>query len=518
MKLGLLLLLGSSVLAHAELRLPSIFTDHMVLQRNQSNPVWGWDKPGSEVVVSFGSQEKKAVADEKGKWTVKLDPLPANATPAILRCKGTSSVEVSDVLVGEVWLCSGQSNMEWILKNCWDGDLESLATKNANLRLITVPNVGTQEMQDDFKGSWSVSAPESALNFSAVGYYYGSLLQKVLDVPVGLIANPWGGSAAEAWVRRSTLEADPRFKEIIDHWKKLETSYNPEEAKKKHEADLAAWKVKSDEARQQGRDVPPAPNPPSNPFTNQSRPGNNYAGCLHPIIGYGIRGVIWYQGESNTARASQYKDLMTLLIGEWRSDWKQGDFPFYFVQIADFLPEKPEPSESAWAELREAQTQTMKSVKNTGQAIAIDLGEGRDIHPRNKRDVAERLARWAFAKDYGFKDLVFNSPEYRSHEIANGEVTLSFDHTAGGLRCVDVDKLEGFAICGEDGKWVWADARWAPGAAPRRKIILKSTDVPNPVGIRYAWADNPRCNIISTEGLPLTPFRVEPPAKATVTK
>lgn len=506
-----ILLVATALAAQAELKLPAIIGDNMVLQQKQANPLWGWDTPGTEVTVTFGNQTKKGKADDKGKWTVTLDAVPANATPATISFKGTTSKEVNNVLVGEVWLCSGQSNMGWTVRNCWDYDLEALASKNTNIRLISVPNVGTQELQDDFKGNWSVAGPDSVPEFSAVGYFYGSLLQKVLDVPVGLIDNAWGGSSAEAWVKRSTLEADPRFKNVIDTWKKTEAEYDHEKVVAKYEKDRAEWKVKHDAAMKAGEDLPAPPRAPQNQLKGQQRPGNLYAGCLNPIIGYGIKGAIWYQGESNAGRAYQYNDLMTLMIGEWRKDWKQGDFPFYFVQLADYMAEKPEPGDSAWAELRASQTQTMNTVKNTGQAVIIDLGEANDIHPRNKRDVSERLARWALVKDYGISSIPHRSPEYKSHEIKDGKVTITIDHIGGGagLRTIDVNELRGFAICGEDRKWVWAEAKLAPGAPPKSKIIVSSPKVPNPVAVRYAWADNPVCNVFSQEGLPLTPFRTD---------
>ncbi|WAC20283.1 hypothetical protein OVA24_02670 [Luteolibacter sp. SL250] len=504
------LLLASALAAHAELKLPAIIGDNMVLQQKQANPIWGWDTPGTEVTVTFGNQTKKAKADDKGKWTVSLDALPANATPATMTFKGTTSAEVKNVLVGEVWLCSGQSNMGWTVRMCWDSDLEKLASKNGNLRLISVPNVGTQELQDDFKGNWSVAGPDSVPEFSAVGYFYGNLLQKILDVPVGLIDNAWGGSAAEAWVKRDVIDADPRFKAVMDNWKKIEATYNHDEAVAKYNEQKKAWEAKRDAAKAAGEDPPAAPRAPQNQLKGQGRPGNLYAGCLNPIIGYGIKGAIWYQGESNAGRAYQYNELMTLMISEWRKDWKQGDFPFYFVQLADYMAEKPEPGDSAWAELRESQTKTMNTLKNTGQAVIIDLGEANDIHPRNKRDVAERLARWALVKDYGIKDIPHRSPEYKGHEIKDGKVNVTIDHigSGAGLRTVDVNELKGFAICGEDKKWVWADAKFAPGAV-KTNIIVSSAKVPNPVAVRYAWADNPVCNIFSQEGLPLTPFRTD---------
>jgi sialate O-acetylesterase len=479
--------LAFTAFAHAELKLPAIIGDNMVLQQKQENPIWGWDTPGTEVTVTFGSQTKKAKADDKGKWTVKLDALPANATPATMSFKGTTSAEAKNVLVGEVWLCSGQSNMGFSVSSNWGADLEILASKNDQIRIISVPNVGTQELQDDFKGKWDVCGPETVGGFSAVGYFFGRQLQQTLQVPVGLIDNAWGGSAAEAWVKREVIDADPAYAE----------------QKKK-------WEEKRDAAKAAGEDPPTAPRAPQNKLKGQGRPGNLYAGCLHPLIGYGIKGAIWYQGESNAGRAYQYNDLMTLMITEWRKDWKQGDFPFYFVQLADFMAEKAEPGDSAWAELREAQTKTMNTLKNTGQAVIIDLGEANDIHPKRKIEVAGRLARWALVKDYGISSIPHRSPEFKGVEIKDNKAVVTFDHIGGGagLRTVDVNDLKGFAICGEDRKWVWADAKFVAGF-PKNSIEVTSAKVAKPVAVRYAWSDNPVCNIVSQEGLPLTPFRTD---------
>ncbi len=308
------LLLASALAAHAELKLPAIIGDNMVLQQKQANPIWGWDTPGTEVTVTFGSQTKTAKADDKGKWTVSLDALPANATPATLTFKGTTSAEVKNVLVGEVWLCSGQSNMGFNVASNWGSDLEILASKNDQIRLISVPNVGTQELQDDFKGKWDVCGPDTVGGFSAVGYFFGRQLQQTLGVPVGLIDNAWGGSAAEAWVKRDVIDADPRFKNVIDNWKKIEATYNHDEVVAKYAEQKKAWEAKRDAAKAAGEDPPVAPRAPQNQLKGQGRPGNLYAGCLNPIIGYGIKGAIWYQGESNAGRAYQYNDLMTLMI------------------------------------------------------------------------------------------------------------------------------------------------------------------------------------------------------------
>ena len=509
----LLLFLSSALVAHAELRLPAIIGDNMVLQQKQTNPIWGWDTPGTTVKVSFGSQTKSATADAKGKWTVKLDPVSANAEPAAMSIAGTTKRELKNILVGEVWLCSGQSNMGFNLGSVWDSDLDIATAKYPNIRLISVPQVGTQELQDDFKGQWEECSPTTAGAFTAVGYHYGRVLHEMLGVPVGLIDNAWGGSACEAWVRRDVLEQDARFKKMIAQWKQTESTFTDAAFEKQladHEMKLEAWTAARKTAIKEGKMFTGnAPRAPQNPLRGQKRPGNLYAGCLNPIIGYGIKGAIWYQGESNASQAHEYGYLFPLMITHWRSEWKQGDFPFYWVQLADFKPEMSEPGDSDWAELRESQTKTMSKIANGGQCVITDLGEANDIHPKNKRDVAERLARWALAKDYGMK-LPYRSPEYKDMKIAGGKALLTFDHAPYGLRTVDVDEAKGFAICGTDKKWVWAKASIIGGSKKgTNQIEVSSPLVATPVAVRYAWGDNPVCNVFSIEGLPLTPFRTD---------
>ncbi len=508
-----LLSFSLALTARAELKLPAIIGDNMVLQQKQANPVWGWDAPGTEVTVAFAGQTKTAKADSKGKWTVKLDAVPANAKPATITIRGSSMRELKNVLVGEVWVCSGQSNMGFTVSGSWDSDLEIAQAKYPQIRLISVPQVGTQEDQDDFKGHWEECSPANVGQFTAVGFYYGRLLHEMLGVPVGLIDNAWGGSACEAWVKRDVLEKDPRFASIIAKWKQTEATFTQEAFDKQmadHKAKVNALAQARKEAVKAGKPIPAnSPRAPQNPLTGQHRPGNLYAGCLHPIIGYGIRGAIWYQGESNASRAKEYGELFPFMIEHWRMEWQQGDFPFYWVQLADFKDVQAEPIDSEWAELRAAQTLTMRKLLKTGQCVITDLGEANDIHPKNKRDVAERLARWALVNDYGQK-LPYRSPELKDAKFDGGKALLTFDFAPGGLRTVDVDEAKGFAICGEDKKWVWAKASIIGGSKKGTNQIEVSADgVAKPVAVRYAWADNPVCNVYSAEGLPVTPFRTD---------
>ena len=506
-RLALLLsiVLLSSSAVRAELKLPKIFGSHMVLHRNQENPIWGWAEPGESISITLGKRTARVTTNKAGRWDWKIPAMKASGPHEIHISGKSGEVSLKDVLVGEVWVCSGQSNMAWPVSASDDNDLEALTANFPNIRLISVPQVGTQEPQSDFGGEgWQECTPETVVSFSAVGFYFGRQLHQTLGVPVGLIDNAWGGSACEAWVSRDRLKSEGKYDELLARWAETEANYDAEAEQKKYEAQLVNWQARVAQAKAEGKPVPRRPRPPRNPLVGQHRPANLYNGVLKPTIGYGIKGAIWYQGESNAGRAYQYRDLFPLMITQWRQEWKQGDFPFYFVQLADFRDEVSEPGESDWAELREAQTMTLSKLPNTGQAVITDLGESHDIHPRNKLGVARRLARWALAKDYGF-DIVYRSPQYKSHEVKGSKVVVTIDHIGSGLDTFDVRTPIGFAIAGEDKAFVWAEAK----IVGKDRIEVWAEGVSKPVAVRYAWANNPVCNVQNREGLPLTPFRTD---------
>ncbi len=488
--------------ARAEIHLPAIFGPHMVLQRDQKDRVWGSAEPGEKLVVAIAGQEKSTEAGADGKWSVALDPMPAGGPHSLTVSGKKDTVVFDDVLVGEVWLCSGQSNMELAVSQANDGDLEAQSANYPKIRLISVPKVGTQEPQSDFKGKWEVCTPESAKGFSAVGYFFGRQIHATIGVPVGLIDDSWGGSAAEAWVRRDRLAADPKYKGLLAEWEKFEADAPRLQEEFDRRAD--ARREAAAKARAEGRQPPRTPEGPQARLRGNSRPGNIYNGVLKPTIGYGIRGAIWYQGESNAGRAYQYRDLFPLMIQSWRDEWGIGPFSFYWVQLADYQNETREPVESAWAELREAQTMTMDRLKNTGQAVIVDLGEAQDIHPRNKQDVALRLARWALARDYGVK-VPYQSPTYKSMAKQGDSVVLTFDNAENKLMTFDVPEVRGFAVAGADHKFVKATAK----VVGKDKVEVRADGVADPLAVRYAWADNPVCNLYNSAGLPVTPFRTD---------
>jgi sialate O-acetylesterase len=457
--------------ASADVALNNMFGDHMVLQQGIRNRVWGKADPGEKVTVTLANQTHSATADADGHWEVMLDAVQEYGGPWSLTIKGNNTVTFNDVLIGEVWVCAGQSNMQWSVNASNDADLERAAAHFPEIRLISVPQVGTQEPQWNFNGSWKACSPETVGNFSAVGYFFGRQLHQTLGVPVGLINNAWGGSAAEAWVNREKLAEDGRFEKLLARWEQTE-------------------KEKADD---------------KGLMNGNHRPANIYNGVLKPSIGYGIRGAIWYQGESNAGRAYQYRDLFPYMIKTWREEWGLGDFPFYWVQLADFRDEKAEPSESDWAELREAQTMTMDALPATGEAVIIDIGEGKDIHPKNKQDVAKRLTRWALAETYAVGGIPCHSPRYASMEKDGSKIILSFDHVDGGWRPFDVPRPIGFTIAGADKVFVNATATIREDG----RIEVSADGVNDPVAVRYAWADNPVCNMFDGAGLPLTPFRTD---------
>jgi len=503
----LIALFAPVFVAVGDVKTPAIFGSNMVLQRDHANPVWGWGDRGEKVTVSISGQSHKTQADKDGNWRVVLKPMKVTAKPLTLSINGKNELKYENVLVGEIWVCSGQSNMGWSVNSSDDSDLELMTADFPNLRLISVPQVGTQEPQNDFKGQWEASTPDSAKNFSAVGYLFGRRLHQALKVPVGLIDNAWGGSACEAWIPRDRLNATPVAKPYMELWKQTEANYDAKAAQEKYDGQKAKWTEQVKKAKAAGKPRPRAPRAPRNPLTGQHRPANLYNGVLKPVIGYGIKGAIWYQGESNSGRGHAYREVFPLMIETWRRDWEQGDFSFYWVQLADFMGEDEEPVDNNWPELREAQTLTLDKLKNVGEAVIIDVGEGRDIHPRNKQIVANRLVRNALAKDYGMQ-IPHQSPRCKSMETKAGKVILTFDHVGTGLYTFDVREPVGFAICGKDKKFVWAKAK----LTGKDKVEVWAEEIDQPVAVRYAWSNNPVCNLYSKTGsvtLPATPFRTD---------
>jgi len=645
-----LLLLSLAGAAHADVRVPSVIGDNMVLQQGRKARVWGWAEPGERVTVTFRGDRETADADARGRWEVFVGPYKAGG-PFELNVAGRNTLAFKNVLVGEVWVCSGQSNMEWPLVNAQDGAKETAAADYPLIHLFTVTKKTSADPLDNVEGHWVVTTPKEAAQFSAVGYFFGRELFQRLKVPVGLIHTSWGGTPAEAWTSRAVLAADPALKPILERYDqqladlpRLQREYEAAQAEwarkymtedagnkgepagyAKPEYDAASWQrmrlpqlwesagldvdgviwfrrevevpaawagkdltlklgaiddfdttyfdgvrvgstgadtpnawmaprqyrvpgslvragrntlavrvfdrmggggfgggemslapagsakgdgvaldgewLYKEEATVPSRRIdwgsqPQAPGP-ANPYS----PTVLYNAMLAPLFPYAIRGAVWYQGEANAGRAYQYRTLFPSMIRDWRAAWGEGDFPFYFVQLANWKARPQDSIDSEWAELREAQTLTLKA-HDTGMAVTIDIGNPDDIHPRNKLDVGLRLARWALADTYGMK-LEKSGPLYDSYKVEGDRVRVKFTH-AGGLKTRDGAAPAGFYVAGADRKFVPAEARVEKGS-----VVVWSKEVPAPVAVRYAWADNPAANLYNSDGLPASPFRTD---------
>ncbi len=650
--------------ALADVTLPSIFSDHMVLTKGAKVPVWGKADPMEEVTVSVAGAKAKARADGAGKWRVDLDLSATAAGPFGMVVEGNNRLEINDVVVGEVWLASGQSNMDFPLRSEMGAAEEIAHSANPLLRYFRVARATSDHPLEDCKGTWEVASPETSARFSAVGYYFGKRLQSELNTPVGIIQTSWGGTPVEAWTSPEAFQNEPalaertqqvrqwlvksreqtgQFREQFGQWlqehdrqdrpvadlkrwttgsteewasvtlpgpqpapelslsgavwlrqeikvaagqagKMLsvyfgdlegfvsvywngklvhQTRYDKNPGKNEltrvnipaekvveganqlalrvyapgapahlssvrigRDDLLAGWRASMEyslpemDAAQKAQ-LPPQPSKAPNA---QQIAGQLFDGMVAPLVPYAIRGVIWYQGETNGPRAFQYRTAFPLMIRDWRNRWQQGDFPFYFCQLANYRPKLEQPAESDWAELREAQTMTL-ALPKTGQAILVDVGESADIHPRNKKDPGERLARWALAHEYQ-KKITFSGPTYASHQREGNRMRVRFDHIDEGLTAAELpttyvvrsltgesaplvrnspgSALEGFAICGEDKKWVWANAEIEGDS-----VVVWSEAVPQPIAVRYGWADNPTCNLFNGAGLPASPFRTD---------
>jgi sialate O-acetylesterase len=486
--------------AQADVRLPALISDHMVLQQQVPANVWGWAEPEERVTVAFSGKKVEAVTDAKGEWKVKLEGLVAGQA-GDLTVQGKNSITVRDVLVGEVWVGSGQSNMEWTVSGANNPQEEIAAADFPQVRMFTVTKKPMLEPQTDCAGKWEVCSPQTVGNFSAVAYFFGRKLHQDLKVPVGLIHSSWGGTPAEFWTPPDVLAAEPDFKPFIDGWEDARARHP--EAKAAYEKALAEWTQAAEAAKTAGTKPPQKPNAPRGGDAFGA-PGCLFNGMIAPLVPYTIQGVIWYQGESNAGQAKLYRKLFPTMILSWRQRWG-AELPFLFVQLANFKaskrPENGEPQDSQWSELREAQLLTLE-LPRTGMAVAIDIGDPADIHPRNKQEVGRRLALAAAATVY-FQEVEYSGPIFTESQQEEGKVRLSF-RFAEGLKPSSGDKFKGFAIAGEDRKFVWGDVK-----IEGDHVVVSSREVANPVAVRYGWGDNPEANLVNRAGLPASPFRTD---------
>ncbi len=502
--------------ALADVRLPAIFSDNLVLQQGKPVTVWGFAAADEDVTVRFAGQTQVTRADLDGKWRISLDPMTANAQPQELSVSGKNTVSLKNLLIGEVWVCSGQSNMQWTVSQSANAEQEIAGANAPQIRMFTVERATGMTPATDVKGSWKEANPANVGNFSAVAYFYGRHLHQVLKVPVGLINTSWGGTRVEAWTSRESLEERPCAAQMLSDWDGIRQSWDATAEAAKFEASKTAWqaeakKISAENAKlsaDQKKKAPQAPRPPDDPNKTPHHPAVLFNAMVAPLIPYSIQGAIWYQGESNQKRAFQYQELLPNMINDWRTRWND-PFSFYIVQLASFGNGQPITKEAGipdtWAELQEAQYLTSITLPKVGLAVTNDIGEEKNIHPKNKQEVGRRLALWALAKDYGRADTVFSGPMFKSALIEGSQVRIQFDHTGGGLKTRDGGELKHFQIVGEDKKWVWAQAK-----IENNEVLVSSPEVPNPVGVRYAWAAWPEgANLINAEGLPAGCFRTD---------
>lgn len=490
--------------ATADVTLPALFSDHMVLQQQASIPVWGWADAGEQVTVTLGDARQTATAGADGKWAVQL-PACQPGGPLTLVAKGKNTVQVGDVLVGEVWLCSGQSNMAMTVNRAANYPEEQAAANHPQIRTFNVDRVTADTPQERCTGTWQVCAPETVGSFSATAYFFGRELHQQLNVPVGLINSSWGGTPVQAWTCLRAQQALPELQPILDTWNQQINAFDPEAAKTRYEKQLAAWQGQAKQAKQAGKTPPARPKAPVDPRVSPHRPASLYNGMIEPLAPYALRGAIWYQGESNAGSAfpQLYGLQLATLIRNWRQRWGQGDFPFEWVQLPNFrAPQQASVETSGWVIVQEQMRKTL-AVANTGMAITIDVGEANDIHPKNKQAVGKRLALWALGTTYG-KSLVYSGPLYASMSAQDGKLAVRFEHVGEGLKAAG-DKLKGFAIAGEDRKFVYAEAK----ITGPDTVVVSSSEVAQPVAVRYGWAQNPDVNLVNSAGLPASPFRTD---------
>ncbi len=498
-------------IARGELALPNFFSDHMVLERDRDASIWGTAAPGASVSVEFKGRTASGKADADGRWQVGIETGAADASGETLTVRsGGESVKINDVLVGEVWLASGQSNMVFTM-NRVPAYADVIAKSDYPLiRMFNAPTVTAVEPQDNIDGQWTLCSPQTTPNYSAVAFFFARKLHTELGIPIGVIKSAWGGKPVETFTSREALSTLPGTKALVDAAVQADSSYDDAKAQVAYQARLDQWEAavaeRRDQPAAQRKPLPRKPAPPKRPLDTEGKPGVLFNSMINPLVGYTMRGAIWYQGEANAKPGAVPYDLtLPLMIRDWRQRWND-DFSFYFVQLANFREPATEPgTPDPWALLQDRMRRVLDTTPKTGMAIINDVGEAKDIHPKNKKDPGERLARWALAKDYG-RDLVYSGPLYKSSKVSGGAMRITFDQCGDGLRSRNDGKLARFEIAGKDRIWHWADAK----VDATDSVLVRSADVPAPVAVRYAWAANPEgANLVNSEGLPASVFRTD---------
>ncbi len=511
MKRLLTFLLLSPSLLLAELSVPHFFSDHMVLQRERAAAIWGKADAKAEVTVSFKGKTATTKAAADGKWRAQIETGTADANGAALTISaGKDKIVIEDVLVGEVWFASGQSNMFYTMNRSPEYAGLIAESKHPALRMFNAPLVTAAENQDDIEGVWQASTPETVPGFSAVAFFFARKLHLELGIPVGVIKSAWGGKPVETFTSREALNTLPGTKALVDAMLKDEAGYDQAKAEAAYATKLEQWKATMAAAKgksaEERKRLPKKPDAPKRPLLTEGKPGVLFAAMIHPFTGYTMRGAIWYQGEGNAkAGAVPYDQTLPLMINDWRKRWND-EFSFYYVQLASYRAPSTEPGEpDPWALCQDRMRRVLETTLKTGMAITNDVGEANDIHPKNKKDPGERLARWALAKDYG-KELIYSGPLFKSSAVKDGAIRVTFDQSGTVLKSRDGGALKRFEIAGADKIWHWADGK----IDGTDSVIVSSDQVKQPAAVRYAWASNPEgANLINSEGLPASVFRTD---------
>ena len=446
----------------------------MVLQRDSACPVWGWAEAGEDVTVEFAGQKLTAKPDAQGKWQVSLKPMKANATGQTMTIRGRNEIKLDDILIGEVWLCSGQSNMEWTVNSSANPKEEAAAANDARIRHIKVNNqpAKTPDAKVVSTNGWQVTSPQTVGGFTAVGYFFARELAKELNVPVGLLGANWGGTRIEPWTPPVGFKQVPALSNITE---KLDTFPETETKPDKADPTKTVTQVKL------------------------QSPTALFNGRIAPLVPFAMRGALWYQGEGNNGEGMLYFEKMKALIAGWRSVWNMPEMPFYYVQLAPFIYNGSNPENLA--RLWEAQAASLQ-IPHTGMAVTTDVGNVTDIHPKNKQEVGRRLSLWALAKTYGKKDVVFSGPIFKSVKFDGGKAVVSFNHASGGLKSRDGNPLTHFLVAGEDKSFVPAKAEIVG-----ETVVISAEKVSKPIAVRYAWSHDAEPNLANQAGLPASPFR-----------
>lgn len=495
------LLLAIGFAARADVTLPPLFGDNMILQQRANVNVWGKADPDESVTVKLGDEIAQAIADKNGNWALKLGGLKAGG-PYTMNVYGKNTISIENVAVGEVWLCAGESNMEYKVEAARNGQDEMADADLPMLRVFVVKHRAADRPQGACEGSWVVCGPDTVKDLPAVGFFFARELNRGMRVPFGLIVTAWGPSPIAAWIPHDTLARDPALHAVLDAYDKAAMAFPDQEAQ--FQEKLTQWKTASDAAKAAGSPPPRMPLPPLEPG-GPRQPAGIYNGMIAPLQRFPIRGALWYQGETDTVNPDLYRQLFPTMIAAWRKGWGEGPFPFLYAQLSGFLSRRATPEESLWAELREAQAMALAAPR-TGMAVTIDTGEEGTMHPSDKQDVAHRLALLAESEVYGNDDVTALGPALDGMQIDGDRAVVSFAHTNGGLAAQGGGALKGFEIAGEDHKFFWADANIHGDT-----VIVQSRDVPAPVAVRYAWADMPDGNLINKAALPAAPFRTDSP-------